>query len=201
MMPSYLEIAAALTTALAIWLAARNNPHTWSTGIVACGLYGVVFFQAKLYADVTLQVFFVITSLVGWWQWLHGKSGAVLPISRTPGLSLVLYVAGAIVVAVGYGAILHYYTDAYAPFVDSLVLTFSVLGQFLLMSRRLECWYAWLIVNTLSVPLYFSRELYLTGGLYLICWFNAWYGMYRWRREFAAQSKPAATLLVHGAGA
>ena len=57
----------------------------------------------------------------------------------------------------------------------------SVLAQLLLMRRRLETWYGWLLVNTLAVPLFASRELYLTAGLYGLFWCNAWYGLYRWR--------------------
>ncbi len=96
------------------------------------------------------------------------------------------------VVALAYGALLHHFTDAYAPLVDSLVLTFSVLAQLLLMRRRLENWYAWLLVNTLAVPLFASRELYLTAGLYTLFWCNAWYGLYRWRRELRQAATPLA---------
>lgn len=73
------------------------------------------------------------------------------------------------------------------PWLDSIILTFSILAQFMLMGRRLENWYIWLAVNTLAVPLYATRELYLTAGLYLVFWFNAWHGLYQWRKEIRAQ--------------
>jgi nicotinamide mononucleotide transporter len=63
-----------------------NNVHTWWTGIVGCVLFGWVFFGAKLYADVTLQLFFIITSALGWWQWTRGERGSELPVRRTRGL-------------------------------------------------------------------------------------------------------------------
>jgi nicotinamide mononucleotide transporter len=180
-----LEIAANASTAVSVWLAARNRVHTWWTGIVGCLLFGWVFFSARLYADVTLQAFFIATSAWGWWHWLHGRTGGEVPVRRTPVRVAILAAAGALLVAAGYGALLHHFTDAYAPFVDSLVLTFSVAGQLLLMDRRLETWYAWLVVDTMAVPLYASRGLYLTAGLYAVFWVNAWYGLYRWRREVA----------------
>ena len=93
----------------------------------------------------------------------------------------------AISVAVVYGWILHLYTNAWAPWLDSIILTFSILAQFMLMGRRLENWYIWLAVNTLAVPLYATRELYLTAGLYLVFWLNAWHGLYQWRKEIRAQ--------------
>lgn len=191
-MPSTLELVADLVNLIAVLLAARNSVHTWSSGILGCVLFGWLFFESQLYADVTLQGFFIITSALGWWAWLRGNAGTQLPVSRTAPGTLVWMAALAVVVALAYGALLHHFTDAYAPLVDSQVLTFSVLAQLLLMRRRLENWYAWLLVNTLAVPLYASRELYLTAGLYTLFWCNAWYGLYRWRRELREAAAPVA---------
>ncbi|BCA27523.1 nicotinamide riboside transporter PnuC [Metapseudomonas otitidis] len=191
-MPSILELVADLVNLIAVLLAARNSVHTWSSGILGCVLFGWLFFESQLYADVTLQGFFIVTSALGWWAWLRGNAGTQLPVSRTAPGTLAWMAALAVVVALAYGALLHHFTDAYAPLVDSLVLTFSVLAQLLLMRRRLENWYAWLLVNTLAVPLYASRELYLTAGLYTLFWCNAWYGLYRWRRELREATAPLA---------
>lgn len=182
-----LEIAANAVTTLSIWLAARNSRHTWSTGILGCVLFGVQFWQTQLYADVTLQAFFLVTSAVGWWQWAHARGAAVeRPVTRARLATLAAMVLAAAAVTLGYGALLHHYTDAYAPYVDSAVLALSVAAQFLLMQRQLETWVFWIVVNTLSVPLYASRGLKLTAVLYAAYWFNAWYGLWRWRRQQVA---------------
>ncbi|MGR1217999.1 nicotinamide riboside transporter PnuC [Metapseudomonas otitidis] len=191
-MPSTLELVADLVNLIAVLLAARNSVHTWSSGILGCVLFGWLFFESQLYADVTLQGFFIVTSALGWWAWLRGNAGTQLPVSRTAPGTLAWMAALAVVVALAYGALLYHFTDAYAPLVDSLVLTFSVLAQLLLMRRRVENWYAWLLVNTLAVPLFASRELYLTAGLYTLFWCNAWYGLYRWRRELREAAAPVA---------
>ena len=177
-----IEITANALNALSILLAGCNSVHTWWSGITGCLLFGAVFFSAKLYADVTLQAFFVATSILGWWAWLHGQRGDRLPVRRTkPQVVAGLFVSGA-AVAIGYGWLLHRFTDAYAPFLDSLVLAFSVLGQFLLMGRRYESWWCWLLVNTIAVPLYISRGLQVTAALYAAFWVNAVVALVRWRR-------------------
>lgn len=176
------EIAANLLNALSIVLAGCNSVHTWWTGICGCVLFAAVFFSAKLYADVTLQAFFVVTSILGWWAWIHGGGGGQLPVRRVrPAMAAGLFAAAAIVAA-GYGWLLHRFTDAYAPFLDSVVLAFSVVGQFLLMARRYESWWCWLLVNTIAVPLYFSRGLHVTAVLYAAFWVNAMIALVRWRR-------------------
>ena len=176
------EIAANVFNATSILLAALNSVHTWWVGIVGCLLFSWVFFSTQLYADVTLQLFFIVTSALGWWQWLRGNRGGQLPVRRTrvPALSAML--ALGVAVAAGYGWLLHRFTNAFAPFLDSLILAFSILGQLLLMRRRYESWWCWLLVNSVAVPLYFWRGLNLTALLYSAFWINAVVALVRWRK-------------------
>ncbi len=185
---SPLEISSNAALALSIFLAGRNSVHTWWTGIGACLLFGWLFYEAQLYADVTLQGFFIATSLVGCWQWIKGKQGLALPISRSAPLNLLFAAGGGLLVALAYGWLLNRFTNAYAPFIDSMVLAFSVIAQLLLMRRRFETWPFWLLVNTLAVPLFYSRELYLTAVLYGIFWLNALIAWRHWHRLWRAQA-------------
>lgn len=182
-----LELAANAFTAAAIVLAGRNNVHTWWTGIVGCTLFALLFSHSRLYADVLLQVFFIATGAWGWWTWLRGAAGKPLPITRAPVASLLWMVPAGLAATAAYGALLHAYTNAYAPFLDSAVLVFSVIGQFLMMQRRIENWAFWLLVNTIAAPLYFSRGLYLTAALYAGFWINAIASWLWWRRLAAQQ--------------
>lgn len=185
---SELEISANSVTAVSILLAARNSLHTWWTGIIGCLLFAVLFWTAQLYADAVLQMFFVATSACGWWLWTHGRAGRELPVRSTGTATLAKAAAIAALVAAGYGGLLHRFTNAYAPFADSAILTFSVLAQVLLMQRRAATWPFWLLVNTIAVPVFASRGLHLTAVLYGAYWLNAWFGWWRWRRELAVHA-------------
>ena len=185
-----LEIAANVTTAAAIFLAGRNSIHTWWIGMIGCTLFGVLFYQWNLYADVALQAFFIVSSAVGWRQWLKGDHGAVLPVTHVEMRTLLMIIPAGIAITAGYGALLHSFTNAYAPFVDSAVLVFSIVAQLLLMQRRIENWPFWLLVNSIAVPLYASRGLYLTSFLYSCYWVNAIVSWMLWRR-LARASVPA----------
>lgn len=181
-MISPLEITANGVVTASILLAGRNSAHTWWTGILGCALFAGVFLQAKLYADVLLQLFFVVTSAIGWWQWLHGNHGVSLAISHVAPRTLAWSVIIGLIAALGYGTLLHRFSDAYAPFIDSAVLAFSVIAQVLLMQRRVETWPFWLVVNTIAVPLYASRGLHLTSALYVVYWLNAVISWWHWSR-------------------
>ena len=177
-----LEIAANVFNAASILLAAKNSFHTWWVGIVGCVLFGLVFFSTQLYADVTLQVFFIVTSAIGWRNWVHGNAGAGLPVRRTRPLPLAGMFLGGAAVAALYGWLLHRFTNAFAPFLDSCVLAFSVLGQLLLVRRYYESWWCWLLVNSIAVPLFLSRGLTVTAVLYTAFWINAIVALVRWRK-------------------
>lgn len=151
--------------------------HNWQH-IVRLG-----FWSVQLYADVTLQLFFIATSITGWIHWLKGQGGDILPVRRTQAshFSFCCSVLSSWQAVTAF--LLHTFTNAWAPWLDSLILTFSVLAQFMLMGRRIENWFVWLAVNTLAVPLYMTRGLNLTAGLYFLFWINAWHGLYQWRKE------------------
>lgn len=188
---SLLEISANVLVAASILLAGRNSVHTWWTGIIGCGLFAVVFFGKHLYADTVLQGFFVVVSVFGWWQWLHGNDGEALPVTDLLLSRVAWIVLGSIGGALAYGLMLHRLTDAYAPFLDSTVLAFSVAAQLLMMRRHVQSWPLWLLVNTIAVPLYASRGLYLTSILYAVFWVNALVSWRHWRhlRDKAAQAE------------
>lgn len=178
------ELGANAFNTLSIFLAGRNSFHTWWTGIIACLLFGWVFYDAKLYADVTLQVFFIATGVEGMRRWRPGARSE-LSVTRAPARQLLLLLLAVATVVGGYGWLLHRFTDAYAPFVDSAILAFSVAGQLLLVQRRIETWFCWLVVNSLAVPVYWLRGLHLTSVLYAVYFVNALVSLRHWRRQLA----------------
>jgi nicotinamide mononucleotide transporter len=185
--PPWLEITANAVNLVSIALATRNSVHTWWTGILGCVLFAWLFFTGQLYADVTLQVFFIVTSVLGWWHWLHARGLRIeRPVTRTTAAELSFTIPAGALAALGYGWLLHRFTNAYAPFLDSTVLALSVVAQLLLMRRKLETWIFWFVANSLAIPLFASRELWLTAFFYTLFWINAPLGFLRWRRTTQA---------------
>jgi nicotinamide mononucleotide transporter len=86
---------------------------------------------------------------------------------------------------------LHRFTDAFAPIPDALVLVFSLLGQLLLVGRRVESWWCWIVVNAIAVPLYARRGLTLTALLYVGFLINAGISLRHWTRMMTAGRDPA----------
>lgn len=181
---STLEVTANFFNLLSVWLAARNSVLTWPTGIVGCILLGVMFFDARLYADVTLQGFFVATCVRGWWNWKRGGATHTgLPISRISRRATWLVFAAVVAGALIYGTVLALWTDASLPYADSVILSYSVAAQILMMKRKLEHWTFWLVVNVVAVPVYFVKSLVLTAVIYAAFLLNTLYGYWVWSQE------------------
>lgn len=184
-----LEVFAAAIALLSIWLATKENIWYYPTGLVALVLYTWLFFQAKLYAESVLQIVCFVLMLYGWYEWLYGGTRKTeLPVTKTPRWAWI----GGIVSGVAGSAIVIWvqlnYTDNPAPYVDSSLLVWSLVAQWMTARKWLENWILWLIINTVSVPLYVSRDLGATAALYVGLWLLAILGYRDWRRSMAVAS-------------
>lgn len=189
---SLFEIFANLSNLVSVFLANRNSVHTWWIGIAGGILYGLMFFEVRLYADVILQVFFLITNIYGWWAWLHGgDQREELPITRVSPSHVIAFAFAAVTLTAGHGVLLHKLTDASFPYIDSTILVLSITAQFLLMRRKLESWVFWIIVDIIAVPLYAVKGLYLTAAIYFLFLINAVWALRHWHSLWKIKPRTA----------
>ena len=184
---SAVEPAGVLFGVIAVWLTTRENIWCWPTGLVNVGLFTVVFFRAKLYADMGLQVVYVVLCLYGWYEWLHGgRDRGVLRVSATPRTALAALAAAGVVFAAALGLFLARKTDAALPFWDAGTTSFSLVAQAMQTRKWWENWLVWIAVDVVYVGIYVVKELYLTAGLYAVFLALALVGLRSWRRSMAA---------------
>jgi nicotinamide mononucleotide transporter len=187
-----LELFAAVTGAISVWLSVRQNIWSWPTAIVNVVLYTLVFWQAKLYADMGLQVVYAVLSIYGWYEWLYGGEGHTqLRVTRTsPRLGVLLtLIAGA--GSALLGTLLHRTTDAALPFMDSALTCASLVAQWQMTKKLLENWLVWIGVDVLYVGMFIFKGLYLTAGLYAVFLALAVKGYIDWRRSLLEPASPA----------
>ena len=188
-----LEVAANVFILASVYAARRNSVHVWWTGMVGVSLYAVLFFGAKLYADVVLQGFFFVTSVVGWWQWTHGGAGGTeLPVTALSGGQRLLAAAGVLAAVVFFGTVFSRFTDAALPYADSYILGGSVVAQLLMMRRKLDHWPIWITVDVVAVTVYSIKALYLTAAVYAVLLLLCIQGILEWQRIYAAQGAQPA---------
>jgi len=180
-----IEIAAVILGVCNITLLIRRSIWNYPFGIVMVIFYMKIFYDAKLYADTGLQVFFLIVQIYGWAHWLGRRdaSGRVIVRRITRNQALAYAAAGAAGVA-AMGALLSRFTDAALPYWDSTIAVFSVIAQVLLARRRLENWLVWVGVDIVAIGVYWAKGLYPTTGLYAVFLVLATLGYFAWRRAY-----------------
>jgi nicotinamide mononucleotide transporter len=180
---SAIEIIAVVLGVANILLVARRSIWNFPVALVMVTLYTRIFWDAKLYSDAGLQVFFFAVNLYGWWSWRTNKAEAgEVVVERLAPTALFAWIGGSVLAVAGWGTIMARLTDASLPYADSSVAMLSVAAQLLMTWRKLENWYWWIIVNVISVGLYAVKGLYLTAGLYALFLVLAVWGLISWRK-------------------
>jgi nicotinamide mononucleotide transporter len=180
---SWIELLGAALALAYVPLAIGQRLSCWIAAFVSSVLYVWVFFSARLYMESLLQAFFAAMAVYGFWQWQHGKSGGELRVTRWPVARHGRALLGVVAAAAVNAFFLARYTPAASPFIDSMLAWSSVFTTFLVARKVYENWYWWLVIDSLSVCLYFTRHLYLTMLLYGVYVILCAIGMREWRRS------------------
>lgn len=182
-----MEILAALLTLVSVFLASHLRTALYPVGLAATAAYAVVFYQAQLYASTALQIWFVIIQLYGWWFWKRGAHGQPPLIGDWGWRTILALGAVAAVLSTTLAAALAELTDAATPFGDTLILSMSVLAQFLLDRKQIKSWAVWAVNNVIAIGVYGHQGLWLTAALYALLLLNTPYGWWRWRSAMKTQ--------------
>jgi nicotinamide mononucleotide transporter len=180
---SPLEIAAVVFTLANVWLAVKENIWSWPAGIVSVILYGVLFYQSRLYANAGLQVVFLVLSIHGWYEWLHGGANhGELHVRRTTVRQWIgCAISGGLLTYALY--LLLRWANGSAPISDAATTAFSIVGQWMLNEKLLENWWIWLAVDLVYVPMFIAAKHLPSAGLYAVFCILCIKGIVDWKRS------------------
>ena len=182
-----IEITGALLGVLYIFFSVRQNILTWPVGLLSSVFYIFVFLKSGFYAYMSLQVYYVIISIYGWFYWLKGSRDGddTKKVKKVTNRLTVLLVFIAMIL---YGTILLIllkFTDSPVPFIDSLISALSIVATWMLSRKILENWLVWIFVDVVSIGLFILRDLWPTAILYMIYAIFAISGFMKWKKTIA----------------
>ena len=182
------EIIAAAFGIVSVFLSTRQNVWSWPTSLVNVSMYTVIFLRQHLYGLMAIQVFFAAVSIYGWYQWLFGgEAKTELKVSRTgPRLGAALLAIG-VVGWLGLYFALKATNDA-SPLLDAFFFAVSLVAQWMMARKLVECWPIWVGINCISVPFFLLRANYATAGQYAVFLILAIQGWMFWKRSLVASS-------------
>lgn len=185
-----LETLAVILAVLYLVLAVRQNIWCWAAALVSTSLYLYIFFDARLYMESALQVFYIAMALYGWYQWRRGDDGAPRKVGTWPLRTHALALGAIVALSLASGTLLGRFTDAELPLLDSLTTWGGIVATYMVARKVLENWHYWFVIDALSIYLYIDRGLYQTAwlfGLYLVL---IVFGFVAWRRDLIGQRRP-----------
>lgn len=181
---NWVEVIAAVLGIIGVWLTAKQNIWCWPLGLLNVILSLYVFFVTKLYADVVLQVFYLVMTIYGWYNWLYGgENKTVLKVSHIRKKLLLFLILISVVCIFITGYLFSKYTDAALPYWDATVAVWGVIGTYVQAKKMIENWIIWILNDLLCTGIYFYKHLYAFTALYFIFVLLAVYGYMEWKKD------------------
>ena len=172
---------------LSVWYARKNNILVYPTGIIGVLLAAYVYFfmsQPPLYADATLNIYYFLMSVYGWYNWSRKKeSTLVYPISWCTRKELWIGIGFFIFFWALIFTALDRFTDSNTPILDSLVSSSAITAMWWMAKRKIENWLAWIFSNIVAIPLNFYKEFMVFTVMYIIFLGLAWMGYVEWKKN------------------
>jgi len=179
-----LEWIGALTGISCVYLAAKQSILNWPVALISIVAYTIVFYKSQLYGDAGLQVYFLGTSIYGWYFWIKKKERHEKPVTSLNLKEYTWVIIAIVVLSALLGLFLKHFTPTNVPYIDGFCTAVSFIAQILMTRKVLQNWALWIFVDICYVPLYIYKNLYVTAILYTILLVLAWVGHVDWQKEY-----------------
>ncbi|WP_297832510.1 nicotinamide riboside transporter PnuC [Thermomonas sp.] len=200
---SWLELVGTLFYLVSTWLIARRRLPGWPLNLVGVLLFMLLFWQIRLYASALEQVYYVVTCLYGWWYWQRRDpdTGDILPVRYSPPAAIVTWAVVTLVATVAVALLLTrvhpwwpglFPEPASYPWPDALAMVMSVVATWLLARKKVECWIYWIVIDFVSIGLYYIKGVQLLALLYACLLLIASHGFWHWHRTRVREGQKAA---------
>ncbi len=181
---TWLEYVAVIFGILSVWYARKENTLVYPTGIVNVLIFVYLCYDAGIYANMGINIFYFFMSVYGWYSWTRKDANEqVLAISRCSLSYGALMIAILLILFMLLRFVLMRFTDSTVPGIDALTTSIYVVGMWLMARKKIENWIAWIIGDIIAIPLYAIQGLIFSSLQFLIFLIIAILGYIEWRRK------------------
>ena len=186
MVNTILETIAVLTAVTYLILAAKEDVRCWYAAGISSLLYIYIMYQADLIMESILQIFYVLMAVYGWLQWKNIiNSDVSLSIKRWSKVKHFYSISSVIILSIFTGIVLSNNTNAALPFLDAFTTWGAIISTYMVTKKIIENWIYWFVIDSVSIYLFISRELYLTAILFFIYLIIIIFGYVSWKNKLA----------------
>lgn len=170
-------------------LAKKENIWVYPTGLIATVITTYLLYQAKYFGDMTMNAYYTVMSIYGWYRWSSKSNVPNLKITRTNkrekliGLALFL-----LTVSFTYMVYKFFnYTLEIPNYIDIFTSGLFFTAMWYMALKKIENWTLWIIGDCIVVPLFAYRGLGMLSLQYLIFTVIAIYGYLEWKNVLQAK--------------
>lgn len=182
-----LELIAVLTGIAYVVLAARAHISCWLFAFISSSISMWLVWDANLYMQALLYVYYVLMAVYGWYQWRKGSQ-------QETGIKIVSWhwkhhtaaIVAITILSLFSGTWLAMYTESIHPYMDSLVTWGAVITTWMVANKVLQNWLYWIVIDTVSIYLYYQNGLTLYIVMFATYTVIAAFGYYHWRQTYRA---------------
>lgn len=192
---SYLEVFGTLVGLIYLWLEYKASIYLWIVSIIMPAINLFVYFNAGLYADFAMDIYYLLIAVYGWLVWRYGlkmkmgKKAKPASITHLPFRVSAVLLLAFVVLFVVIAQLLIHYTNSTVPWLDSFTTSLSIIAMWVLARKHIEQWFFWIVVDAVSAYLYAYKGLYFYCGLYTLYTFIAFGGYRKWKSMMVEEEK------------
>jgi nicotinamide mononucleotide transporter len=184
-----LEFVGVLAGIVSVWFSRKEHILVYPTGLINTIIYVYLSFKFHLIGEATVNIYYTIMSLYGWYLWTkrNDQDEHVLHItfsSRKMILQQLAFFAGLYAVLLfSLTYLKNNFFEGVIPWADGFATASAFTGMWLMARKKVESWWWWIATNIASIPLYFVKGLVFTSVYYVVLLAMAVWGLYEWRRR------------------
>ena len=180
----FLEIFAVSSAISYLILAAKEDVRCWYAALFSSLLYMYIMYTADLIMESFLQIFYICMAIYGWYIWSNKINvEQELKITSWKKQYHLYAIITVTLLAIISGFLLEKYTQAALPFLDAFTTWGAIITTYMVAKKIIENWIYWFVIDSISIYLFISRELYLTALLFLIYLIIIIFGYRSWRKK------------------
>ncbi len=184
------EHLAVIAGIASVWFSKKENVLVYPVGLISTIIYIYLSFQGSLFGEATVNLYYTIMSIIGWYLWIKkdaDKQENILHITYSDKKEIKLQLVFFLLLFVIFFLSLTYLQKVFypgvIPWADAFATATAFTGMYLMVKKKVESWYWWLLTNIASIPLYFSKDYTVTSVYYIVLFVLAIFGLLEWRRK------------------
>jgi nicotinamide mononucleotide transporter len=198
---SALEFVAVISGIVSVWFSRKESIWVYPTGLLNTTFYIYLSFQGSLLGEASVNMYYTIMSIYGWYLWTRKNREDQILIHITYSnkrewiVELLFFASFYIAI---FGALTYLKRDfapGAIPWADAFASSTAFTAMWLMARKKVESWYWWIATNIASIPLYFIKHYVFTSVYYVILLLMAFWGLVEWKRRANEQIKISSDLL------